>query len=133
MGISIGILALICALVLLFGAQGARKVLGWSFGLVIFAIAVGVFAWVLPKYQYGAAQSAAVATPLEILPALPAGFELDNKAINVTGPDKRIFVFSNRTEKVAIENYMKTQYGAPGTPRADCWAKEPGPWCDYRK
>jgi hypothetical protein len=30
MGISIGVLALTCALVLLFGVQGARKILGWG-------------------------------------------------------------------------------------------------------
>jgi hypothetical protein len=40
MGISIGILALICALVLLFGAQGARKILGWVFAILA-ALAAG--------------------------------------------------------------------------------------------
>jgi hypothetical protein len=35
MGISVGVLALICALVLLFGVQSTRKILGWSFGLII--------------------------------------------------------------------------------------------------
>jgi hypothetical protein len=30
MGIAVGILALICALVLLFGQRGARRVLGWG-------------------------------------------------------------------------------------------------------
>jgi hypothetical protein len=138
MGISIGILALICALVLLFGAQGARKILGWSVALLIItAVVVGALVWAWSKYQYGGVRTATanIATPLAILPALPPGFELDNKAgeINVMGPDKRIFTFANGTEKSAIESYMKTQFGAPGTPRADCWAKEPGPWCDYRR
>jgi hypothetical protein len=35
MGVSIGFLALICALVLLFGRHGTRKLLAWSFGLLI--------------------------------------------------------------------------------------------------
>ena len=30
MGISVGVLALICALVLLLGVRGTRKILGWS-------------------------------------------------------------------------------------------------------
>ena len=41
MGISTGILALICALVLLFGVQGTRKILGWGVGLLIL-VAAGV-------------------------------------------------------------------------------------------
>jgi hypothetical protein len=39
MGIAVGILALICALVLLFGRHGTRKILGWSLGLVILGTA----------------------------------------------------------------------------------------------
>jgi hypothetical protein len=42
MGFSIGILALICALVLLFGSSGARKILGWTFGLLILGTVVTV-------------------------------------------------------------------------------------------
>jgi 4-amino-4-deoxy-L-arabinose transferase-like glycosyltransferase len=46
MGIAVGILALLCALVLLFGRQGARKVLGWSFGLLILGwVTIAVWAW----------------------------------------------------------------------------------------
>jgi hypothetical protein len=35
MGIAVGILALICALVLPFGRRGTRMLLGWSFALLI--------------------------------------------------------------------------------------------------
>jgi hypothetical protein len=81
MGISIGILALICALVLLFGKQGARKILGWGFGLLIFgAVIVGAAAWAWSTYQHGVQTAAAtMATPLSILPAPPPGFVVDNK------------------------------------------------------
>ena len=77
------------------------------------------------------------AVPVAILPALPSGFVLEKTGdlagkIQVTGPDKRIFLFSDGTEQAAIENYMQSVYGAAGSARAECWAKEPGPWCDYR-
>ena len=95
--------------------------------------------WIWPTLRHDATQTAGTmrADPVNILPALPSGFVLENTPdladkIRVTGPDKRIFVFSAGTEKAAIESYMQTQYGAPGTARAECWAKEPGPWCDYR-
>ncbi len=56
MGISIGVLALICALILLFGVQGTRKILGWGLGLVILAVVgLGVFIWARPKLQHSAA------------------------------------------------------------------------------
>jgi hypothetical protein len=149
MGVSIGVLALVCALVLLFGAHGARKILGWTLGLVIFGgVGVGAVIWGWPMLQQGPAPqkltfddipnaTVTTATPLTILPALPPGFVLDKTAdvadkIQVTGPDKRIFLFAAGTERTAIQSYMQAQYGAPGTPRAACWAKEPGPWCDYR-
>jgi hypothetical protein len=38
MGVAVGILALICALVLLFGRSGTRKILGWG---IATAVAVG--------------------------------------------------------------------------------------------
>jgi len=44
MGIAVGILALICALVLLFGRHGTRMLLGWSFGLLIFG-SVTIAVW----------------------------------------------------------------------------------------
>jgi hypothetical protein len=138
MGISVGILALICALVLLFGPQGTRKILGWSFGLLLVgAITVGAAVWVWSTYQHGTAQTAttAMAAPLAIMPPPPPGVAVRNKSgeILVKGPDNRSFAFSGGTEQSAIENYMKAQYGAPGTPRSDCWFKEPGPWCEYRR
>jgi hypothetical protein len=142
MGISVGVLALVCALILLFGARGARKILGWSVALLIFcAIGVGALAWIssLPTQTTASSipKTASTATPVTVLPPLPTGFVLDNTPdladkIRVTGPDKRTFVFSAGTEKAAIESYMRSEYGAPGSPRAECWAKEPGPWCAYR-
>jgi hypothetical protein len=152
MGISIGVLALICALILLFGVRGTRKILGWGLVLVILGAAgVGAFMWAWPKLQHSAAAEPppfdpskpysggpiATATPLHIMPALPSGFELNitpdlaDKVI-VTAPDKRIFVFAAGTKEAQIKYYMQTQFGAPGSPRAECWAKEPGPWCAYR-
>ena len=91
--------------------------------------------WAWPKLQH--TQTAGPATPLSILPALPSGYELDitpdlADKIRTTGPDKRIFVFSPGTGEAAIKSYLQTEYGAPGSPRAECWAKEPGPWCKYR-
>ena len=146
MGISVGVLALVCTAMLVFGARGARKLLGWTFGLLLFG-SVGTIvvlcAW--PTAQHSTQTPASItfddlipkAKPVAILPALPSGFVLDKTAdvtdkIQVMGPDKRIFLFAAGTERIAIENYMATQYGEPGTPRAQCWSKEPGPWCDYR-
>ena len=132
MGISIGVLALICALILLFGVQGTRKILGWGLGLLLLSAAgIGAFTWAWPKLQ------PATATPLEIMSALPSGYELNitpdlADKIRVTGPDKRIFIFAAGTEEAAIKSYMQAQFGAPGSPRAECWTKEPGPWCNYR-
>jgi hypothetical protein len=143
MGISVGVLALICALILLFGVRGTRRILGWTFGLIVLS-AVGVIAvvWVRPMFQQHGAKTAGLfddlipktAIPVQILPPLPSGYEPADLAdkIQVEGPDKRIFVFSDGTEQAAIENYMQTVYGAAGSPRGDCWSKEPGPWCDYR-
>jgi len=46
MGIAVGILALICALVLLFGRHGTRRLLGWGIGILIFGwIVVALVAW----------------------------------------------------------------------------------------
>ena len=151
MGISVGVLALICALVLLFGVHGTRRILGWGLGvLILCAVGVGAFMWAWPNLQRSVDATPqfdpskpysggpiATATPLEIMPALPSGFELDKTPdltdkIIVTGPDKRIFVFAAGTGEGAIKYYMQTQFGAPGSPRAECWVKEPGPWCDYR-
>jgi hypothetical protein len=42
MGTAVGILALICALVLLFGRSGTRKILGW--GIVTVVVGWGVIA-----------------------------------------------------------------------------------------
>jgi hypothetical protein len=42
MGIAVGILALICALVLLFGRHGTRKILGW--GLIALILVLGAIA-----------------------------------------------------------------------------------------
>jgi hypothetical protein len=151
MGIAVGILALICALMLLFGRHGTRKLLGWSLGLIVLGAAgLGAAVWVWPMLPppFNAAAPKLLsdadvglvvrpATPIEILPALPA-LELANKPdlagnIKVTGPDRRTFVFSAGTEEAAIKSYMQAQYGAPRTAaRAECWVKEPGPWCDYR-
>lgn len=146
MGISVGILALICALVLLFGARVARKILGFSFTVLILgSIGLAVVTWV-PNPHAVLTQTSATpnavssAQPVMIFPPLPTGFvleQVENKGeladkITVEGPDKRIFVFSGGTQKAAIESYMQSQYGAPGSPRAECWTKEPGPWCDYR-
>jgi hypothetical protein len=48
MGAAVGILAVICTLVLLFGRSGTRKILGWSLGLAILGTAGGVAAaWVI--------------------------------------------------------------------------------------
>jgi hypothetical protein len=44
MGIAVGILALICALVLLFGRSGTRKILGWSLGLTVLGAVFAVAA-----------------------------------------------------------------------------------------
>lgn len=44
MGIAVGILALICALVLLFGRHGTRKILGWSLGLTVLGAVCAVAA-----------------------------------------------------------------------------------------
>jgi hypothetical protein len=75
MGISVGILALICALVLLFGRQSTRKILGWGFGVLIFGgLCLGVVAWALSSYQQhnaGETTKATMATPLGILSAPP--------------------------------------------------------------
>jgi len=138
MGISIGVLALICALILLFGVQGTRKILGWGLVLVILGAAgAGAFMWAWPKLQHSAAATTPI-IPLSILPALPSGFELEKNTpdladkVIVTAPDKRIFIFAAGTKEAEIKSYMQTQFGAPGSPRAECWAKEPGPWCDYR-
>jgi len=145
MGIAVGVLALVCTLALLFGVGGARKILGWGFGLLIFSV-VGVGAaigiWSLYQVHTQTAVSSipgttSPATPVRILAPLPTGFVLDNTPdladkIKVTGPDKRIFVFSAGTEEAAINSYMQSQFGGPGSKRAECWAKEPGPWCNYR-
>jgi hypothetical protein len=48
------------------------------------------------------------------------------------GPDKRIFIFAPGTKEGEIKYSLQTQFGAPGSPRQECWIKEPGPWCDYR-
>jgi len=49
MGISVGILALICALVLLFGVRGTRRLLGWSLGLIILgAVGLAAVVWIWP-------------------------------------------------------------------------------------
>jgi hypothetical protein len=46
MGTSIGILALICTLVLLFGRSGTRKLIGWTIGLLILGwVTIAVWAW----------------------------------------------------------------------------------------
>jgi hypothetical protein len=50
MGVSVSILALICALVLLFGQRGARRLLGWGTVTIIVSVAifyagVAFYAW----------------------------------------------------------------------------------------
>jgi hypothetical protein len=135
MGISVGILALICALALLFGVQGTRKILGWAFGLLIFGgLGLAAIVWAWSTYQHSTGQANEImATPLGILPAPPsAGANNYPDETLVVGPDHRTFRFTAGTEKTAIENYLKVQYGGPDTPRGDCWIKEPGPWCPYR-
>jgi hypothetical protein len=137
MGISVGILALICALVLLFGRQSTRKILGWGFGVLIFGgLCLGVVAWALSSYQQhnaGETTKATMATPLGILSAPPTdGAKSYPNEILVEGPDHRTFRFAAGTETSAIESYFKAQYGGPGTPRGDCWSKEPGPRCQHR-
>jgi hypothetical protein len=145
MGISVGVLALVCALVLLFGSSGARKILGWGFAfLTLCAIGVGAVAWISSLNEKSTQTTASSipetvppAKPVKIIAPLPTGFVLDETPdladkIRVTGPDKRIFVFSSGTEEAAIKSYMESQYGAFGSPRSECWFKEPGPWCDHR-
>jgi hypothetical protein len=141
MGISVGILALVGAFVLLFGVRGTRRILGWGFALLIFcAIGVGAVIWIQSSNEIPTqttASSASPTTPVTIIAPLPDGFVLDNTPdladkIRVTGPDKRIFVFSAGTGEAAITSYMQSQYGVLGSPRWNCWFKEPGPWCDYR-
>src|SRR5260370_39226736 len=92
MGISVGILALICTAVLLFGVRGTRKILGWTLGLILVgAVGGGAVVWAWPRLH--ATQSAAAvtfddlipktkatATPVALLPALPTGFALDATA-----------------------------------------------------
>src|SRR5262249_13809069 len=114
MGISIGVLALICALVLLFGVGGARRILGWGLALLIFcAIGVSAVVWISSLNQMSTQttassipNTASPATPVKILPPLPAGFVLDDTPdladkIRIRGPDNRIFVFSGGTEEAA--------------------------------
>lgn len=136
MGISVGLLALICALVLLYGRQGARKMLARGFGLLIFGgLGLVAIAWAWSNYQRDGApvNNAAIAAPLGILPAPPAdGAKSYPNEILVKGPDNRTFRFAAGTDNSSIENYLKAQYGGPGTPRGDCWVKEPGPWCEHR-
>ena len=56
MGISVGILALICALILLFVVHGTRRILGLGLGvLLLCAAGVGTFIWAWPKLQHSAA------------------------------------------------------------------------------
>lgn len=136
MGISVGILALVAALVLLFGTKGTRKILGWSCALLV---AIGLSAVIVSLWPQTKPENrrSSSATPVEIFPPLPAGFELDNTSalsdkIKVKGPDKRIFVFASGTSEAAITSYMQSQFGAPGSSRGECWTKEPGPWCSYR-
>jgi hypothetical protein len=134
MGISVGILALICTLVLLFGVQSTRKILGWGFGLLVLGgLALGAIAWAWLAYQNDAGQmtKTMIATPLGVLTAPPPTNSYPNEIL-VEGPDKRIFRFAAGTEADAIRSYLKAQYGGPGTPRGDCWINEPGPWCEHR-
>jgi hypothetical protein len=56
MGAAVGILALICALVLLFGRSGTRKILGWGAVAVIAAVAlfyagVAFYAWTAKPFE----------------------------------------------------------------------------------
>ena len=52
MGVSIGVLALICALVLLFGMQEARRILACTFGLVLVgAVHAGAVVWIWRMWQ----------------------------------------------------------------------------------
>ena len=52
MGISVGILALICTAMLLFGVRGTRKILGWTLGLILVgAVGVGAVFWAWPALQ----------------------------------------------------------------------------------
>jgi hypothetical protein len=145
MGISVGILALVATCVLLFGRGGTIKLLAGVAVLAVLGIGgtLGLVIWQEQQAKQTAGKAGedrlpvVTATAIAILPALPSGFVLDKAGdvaakIQVTGPDGRIFLFSDGTEKAAMESYMQRQYGAPGTPRAQCWAKEPGPWCDYR-
>lgn len=140
MGISVGILALIVALVLLFGFRGARLIV---VTVIASAVAVAIAAFIFTRLpmpsrdQKQSAQedndAAALVTPLQILSAGSPDStpELSDK-IRVRGPDKRIFVFLSGTAESSINSYMQSQYGAPGTARAECWSKSPGPWCAYR-
>ncbi len=58
MGISIGILALVCTLILLFGVAGTRKILGWTFALIMLgSVALGAVVWAWPALQRIAAEA----------------------------------------------------------------------------
>ncbi len=134
MAISIGVLALVCALVILFGASGARRVLAWAVGLFSIVLSgAALKSWLdVPREP---SLATAIAEPVEVLPPLPSGFKLDSRPgkIAVSGPDGRTFVFNAPADRSAIERYMHTQFGAPGSAKSACWAKEPGPWCGYRQ
>jgi hypothetical protein len=78
MGFSIGILALICVLILLFGLRGARKFVGWTFGLLTFGTIVAYgFIWLDWKTQQPAWMSAPVVQQQP--QGLPPGFVLDQQ------------------------------------------------------
>lgn len=124
MGISVGILALICAPVLLYGSRVVRKILGFSFTVLILgAIGLAVITWV-PKPHKVLTPTSAIpnavssARPIMIFPPLPTGVALEKvrnrgnlaDEITVEGPDKRIFVFAAGTQEAAIESYMRSHY-----------------------
>jgi hypothetical protein len=82
MGIAIGILALICAVVLLFGVQGTRKILGWLFLVAILGTGatVGFIVWQDQRSRQTAAQpnsSEQFPRAQPQLPSPPPGYARD--------------------------------------------------------
>jgi hypothetical protein len=71
MGAAVGILALICALVLLFGRSGTRKILGWGIASIAAGwAAIALYAWaashdlfLAPKWASGPIAAAPQSRP----------------------------------------------------------------------
>jgi len=60
MGVAVGILALICALVLLFGRSGTRKVLGWGIAVEIKSRAMTITKYLIAACLFSLLSGSAV-------------------------------------------------------------------------